>query len=234
MYDDYFKNYGTQPTYQNDYDEYLGYENNYDRFMPRQVNSFPYANNAAYSNQNSNTELSKTYPEIYNKILPIIEKKLGINISSMDNATLERLTFEVYDEFTSSEIGKKLNVQTNSINTSCSTCTTQNSSKISNQDMNRNIQPSSSNNLTQSINSRKTRSNYLLCDLIKIMILNNWKEKQRLPRPERRSSVMPNPRPWSQNIIPNRYGFSESYTQNQNVSHRPNYFDVPYPEDFRY
>lgn len=235
MYDDYFRNYGTQPTYQNGYDEYLRYENNYDRFMPRQVNSFPYANNVEYNNHMSNNtvESVKLYPEIYNKILPIIEKKLGLNISIMDNDTLERLTFEVYDEFTSSDIGKKLNVQMSSINANCSTCSSQNlktennkaanstgslnaslnnnfvnsrfsSSKISNQETNRYIQPPYSSNLTQNMNSRKTRSNCLLCDLIKIMILNNWKENQRPSKPKHRPQIM------------------------------PNYFDVPYPEDFGY
>lgn len=274
MYDDYLENYNTQPTYQDEYDDYLSYESSYNRFVPRQVNSFPYANNSSmmYSKPmiDNKTELENEYPEVYKKILPIIESRLRADISIMDNSTLERITFEVYDEFIKSDVGRKLNVQTNSIGVGCITNTAQvskkevnnksdnivnngsnnsrfNSSKISNRCISTNSsQNTSSRVVNQDLNkyaqtnakessNKHARSNCLLCDLIKIIILNKWKEHQRPPKPGPRPPVRPNPRPpipWSQNIMPSASNYYEQNIPTPEVNYRPTYFDVPYPEDF--
>lgn len=263
MYDDYFKNYSSQATYQNGYDEYLDYEddfysmnNDYDRFIPRQVNNTPYNYNRNYIN------VSSMYPEIYKQISPIIEKKLNSStLRSIDNSSLEKLTFEIYDEIAKTDIGKKLNAEVNTINTGYATSGSiqntrvgtgsstisnraglnqnSNSNKVTNQSMSKyaptsnSLQNTERNNIKE-VSNKPVRSNCLLCDLIKIMILNNLSSGTMPPKHGSRSPYMQSPRPQRPGMPSNRPSYPGTNMPYSGASLRPSYFDVPYPEDFGY
>lgn len=262
MYDDYFRNYSPYPTYQNGYDEYLDYENDfysmdndYDRFMTRQVNNSSYN----YDFNRDYMDFSSMYPEIYKHISPIIEKKLSSSaLRSIDNSALDKLTFEVYDEIAKTDIGKKLNIQVNSVRTGCTTSGcgqnsgigsnsisnssgrlnfSQNSnSKITNQGMSKYTPTSTPNNKdnVKEVSNQPARSNCLLCDLIKIMILNNLIGNQKPPKPGPRPPFPPNNRPPRPGMPSNRQPYSGQNISRSTGNTRPSYFDVPYPEDFSY
>lgn len=273
MYDDYYRNYNPYSTYQNSYDKYVGYESNFDsmdndyeRFMTRQVDTMPYNyDSIKQSNASPYTydDISNMYPEIYKLILPIIDKKLNLStVSSINNDTLTKLTFDVYDEVTKTDIGKKLNIQVNTINTGCRANTqtstavaspnsvsgrqgynfNSNSQKISNQGMNKcqssNLASSRQNSgidNVKEVSSKPVRSNCLLCDLIKIMILNKLLERNRFPKSEIRPPFINNQRP-PRPVMP----FNSPYSSPNNMSRPvanirpPSYFDMPYPEDYNY
>lgn len=276
MYNDYFRNYGSQPTYKNGYDEYLDYENDfysmdndYNRFATRPVSATPYN----YDNR-TYMDVSNMYPDIYKQISPIIDRKLNsCNFRSIDNSMLEKLTFAIYDEVIKTDIGKKLNTTNNNQNTSNSGFSQSYNKKITNQGMtkysstsNANYPSSASSKKSNKDNVQETsvqpsRNNCLLCDLIKIMILNNLVGNQKTPKPEPRMPFQSTHRAMIPEISPDRLQYQgqdtlgqgnyqyltnnmprqgrDQYLGNNILSQRrsgtgQSYFDVPYPEDFNY
>ncbi len=263
MYDDCFKNYSPYPTYTNDYDDYFEYENDYynmnneyDRFMARQVNNVPYD-----FNRKTYIDVSSMYPEIYKKISPMIEKRLKSN-NIIDNETLDKITFDIYDEIANTDIGKKLNVQVGTISTGSATSTynqntrvATNSStisnrlpnsnnsqnnKIANQGINKyapasNLAVSSQSTIkdnVKEVSNRPGRSNCLLCDLIKILILNKLTGDSKTSNPGPRPPYPPPHRPPRPGMLPNRPSYPRFNASRPVGNVGPSYFDVPYPEDF--
>lgn len=248
MYEDYFRNivggsynspeyymanYNLYPTYMNDYgEEYAQYENDmynmnndYNRFMPRQVNGIPYYND--YQDNQKYMEVSSMYPEIYKKIEPILERTLAnVDLTNLDKNKLDKITFEIYDkvekEVSNNDISSATSKAVNQSNTfGVARTVVPTSVGMNNKDL-PNKQTSVNNKETKEVVTPPRRSNNLLSDLIRILILNKIIGNRRPPFPAPRPPFrpLPNPRPPFPGPRPH-------FQRNAPIS----YFDAPYPEE---
>lgn len=98
MYDEIYQEYirsvlgypERQPIYQNDmyninYDSRNNYQNFFDNGIEKNI-----------ENRNENKELEKFYPDIYNIVYPIVQEKCEENRGDITEATINKMTEEVY------------------------------------------------------------------------------------------------------------------------------------------
>lgn len=171
--------------YEQSYEDYmrmvLGYQPNREEgCMPCSTyQNFQMPTNIHINNiNNTSTELDNLYPNIFHILKPIVEKVCNENTKAMCKEVLEEMTDTIYHIVEERE-----------------EITTITETKVTTKSM-ENRNSSKTENRLDSKNS--TSQNFLLRDLIKILILNRIFNQNRPPRPgpgPRPPFPGPNPRP---------------------------------------
>lgn len=169
-YEDYMRRVLNYPN--PDRNTYPIYENNYFPNIQSnnmvEGNNMPFVNVPEFNITDANEKINKMYPEIYRLINPIVEKCCNENNEPITQELVEKMVNEIYD-VVEEQPDTVVNVNV----------------EVSNREekniKERNIKQEENRN----INSRR-RNNFLLRDLIKILILNNLLRKNNVnihPRP---------------------------------------------------
>lgn len=143
--------------YYNSYEEYmrdvLGYTKN------RENNNTYYENDDFFSNRN-NSELENMYPDIYRIVYPMVCKITSNARMPLTDKELERMVDEIYEniERDENEVRKGAEVKIE----------VRNNNKSKSQELNKDVE-----------SKRNRQNNYILRDLIKILILRELLKNRR-------------------------------------------------------
>ena len=172
MYEDYMQNllgYRANP-YQDIYEQY---NQDRDYYNPNNcMNCMPNIN-WDYQNMNNEIDLENCYPEIYKMVYPMIKKVCMQNRERLTEENIEKMVDEVYNNI---EAGDIINLNINIGNTVNAAS-----------ENNKNMSPKVQNRGEIDKENRAPRNNYLLRDLIKILLLRELvgRPRQRPPFPPR-------------------------------------------------
>ena len=177
-YEDYMRKVLNYPN--TDRNTYLMYENSY--FPNTQTNSLAENNNMPFMHiqdftmDDSDEKIMEMYPEIYRLINPIVEKRCRENTEPITQELVERMANEIYD-VVEEQPDTVVNVNVEVSNREDKASKEKNVKK----EENRNINP-------------RRRNNFLLRDLIEILILNNLlRNRHNRPRPNYPNMNQPRP-----------------------------------------
>ncbi|MBR3163094.1 MAG: hypothetical protein IKF17_03225 [Clostridia bacterium] len=188
--------------YDNYYDEYmrnvLGYGNSTDygnlySMMPQDLyNMNTYMTNDIKGSQISSEDIEECYPEIYKIIYPMVKKVCMKNTNAITKKVIDDMTNEIYVNI---EPNDPININVNVGNTS----------KVNSYSSDRDAKTTSTLRTSETkadirenrgeLRSKETRQrNFLLNDLIKILILRELKDRPGRPggnRPPQRPPIRP-------------------------------------------
>lgn len=164
-YEEYLNNVlGIQPNYESSFVNYSRNENMYNNMQMQNTYTMP------------SEQLEDMYPHIYNIINPLVIQTWNINIKPITNELIEQITDEIYDTISDHDKTVALNINlTNNVRGEKQT-----SEKESVEDK---------NDTRHSTEDRQT--NYLLRDLIRILLVKNLIERQDTFPPPNRPPMYP-------------------------------------------
>lgn len=177
MYEDYMQNYFNYPMngYQNTYDqmiEKLPYDGYYNRNMPENNCNLYYPFQIQNSREMSYNEIERMYPEIYKIIYPMVKKICSQNNKPITPEVIENIVDIIYTNIeTNNEIDLNITI---------------------NNDL-RGENKADNNNMEKE--SRVSRRNNNIADLIKILVLRELIGRPRCPGNNCRPGMYPPQRP---------------------------------------